>query len=486
MNQLKSISYVNAASIPFARVELDGNTLMVGANGAGKTTVLRSALYFYGVHEDSALGINIRKKKGFREYYFRELNSFIAYRYTNAWGNILVIAYRSANTGVKFKFVTEREPVDDAELFLENRVARSPEELWKRLRALEYEVSEVVSTLTEYRSILYGQAGAAHRKYAFFETKENYGNFIHVLSNVFINSRLDASSIQKTISNAIPGFEPIDLEQIERSIASFRGKYDDVMKFEAHRVTVEEILKALVRYEGFEAEKRDALDRLLCNEKAFNARLRQLEGEAGERRALLDACTAAYETERGGLKARLQELNNGIVILESEIGKAETKRKSYEAQAIGEKAALYDARGTLEAERSALQKAYDALTDTANSVKEKFALLRETERRRFEQRSGEIEADILDTRSGCQETLERIAAKEHERSEFLEKDAAATMAELTASRDSAAKDKEAAYETKVKTEHTLFFADELEAARGRSGEAKKAYEEAERAVATRR
>ena len=129
MYQLESITYVNAASIPFAKVKVDGNTLMVGANGAGKTTLLRSVLYFYGVHEDSALGINIRKKRGFREYYFKESNAFIAYRYTNHYGHILVIAYRSANSGVKFKFVVEKEPIDDKMLFFENQIALSPDAL---------------------------------------------------------------------------------------------------------------------------------------------------------------------------------------------------------------------------------------------------------------------------------------------------------------------------------------------------------------------
>jgi DNA repair exonuclease SbcCD ATPase subunit len=486
MNQLKSITYVNAASIPFARVELDGNTLMVGANGAGKTTVLRSALYFYGVHEDSALGINIRKKKGFREYYFGELNSFIGFRYSNAQGNVLVIAYRSANTGVKFKFVVEHEPIDDAELFLENRVARSPEELWKRLRAMEYEVSEVISTLTEYRSILYGQAGAAHRKYAFFETKEDYGNFIHVLSNVFINSKLDASSIQKTISNAIPGFEPIDLEQIERSIASFRGKYDDVTKFEEHRVTVEEILKALAEYESFEAEKAESLDRLLSNEKAFRETSAQLGGEIGKQRGDLEERTALYEEERRTLKERLQELNNEIVILESEIGKAETKLRGYEAQEIEKKVALYDAKSSLEAERSALRKEYDALTDTANSVREKFAALRETEQRRLEQRLQETGRAVLDAGIACQEALEKAGAKEREKTERLEAGAGAKQAELTASRDAAEQTKQEAYEAKVKTENTRFFREELEQAGAQSAQKRKAFEEAGRGVAGHR
>jgi len=212
VNQLSSITYVNAASVPFAKVNLDGNTLMVGANGAGKTTVLRSALYFYGVHENSALGINIRKKKGFAEYYFHELNSLIAYRYSNSSGNVLVVAYRSGSSNVKFKFVLETKSINDMELFLENKIARSPEELWKRLNELGYSVSESISKLSDYRNIIYGHSVGAYKKYAFFNSKDDYNNFIHVLSNIFINSKLDASSIQKTISNAISGFEPIDLE----------------------------------------------------------------------------------------------------------------------------------------------------------------------------------------------------------------------------------------------------------------------------------
>lgn len=482
MNQLKSITYVNAASIPFARVELDGNTLMVGANGAGKTTVLRSALYFYGVHEDSALGINIRKKKGFREYYFRELNSFIAFRYSNVQGNILVIAYRSANTGVKFKFVEEAQPIDDAELFLNNRIARSPDELWKRLRAMEYKVSEVISTLSEYRNILYGHAGAAYKKYAFFDTKEDYGNFIHVLSNVFVNSKLDASSIQKTISNAIPGFEPIDLEQIERSIESFRGKYDDVTKFESNRSTVEEILRALMQFESLEQQKSERLSQLVSNQKAFQEASHRLESEAGEKRRSLETLSDEFEEARKESKEKLQLLNDKIVVLKSDIAKAEEKLGGYAEQQIEKKLTLFASKKELEHERETLQKQYDELTGTQNSIREKFERLRESEQRSLEQQLQTIEREVLGARSAYQEAAECAAQEESSKIEELEQEAASREAELRASLDAAAKEKEHAYEVKVKGENSGFYQEELKQAKAQSSESAKACEEAENGI----
>jgi len=482
MNQLKSITYVNAASIPFARVELDGNTLMVGANGAGKTTVLRSALYFYGVHEDSALGINIRKKKGFREYYFRELNSFIAFRYSNVRGNILVIAYRSANTGVKFKFVEETQPIDDAELFLNERIARSPDELWKKLRAMEYGVSEVISTLSEYRSILYGHAGAAYKKYAFFDTKEDYGNFIHVLSNVFVNSKLDASSIQKTISNAIPGFEPIDLEQIERSIASFRGKYDDVTKFESNRNTVEEILRALMQFESLEQQKSERLSQLASNQKAFRETSQRLESEAGDKKRSLEALSSEFEEGRKEAKASLQLLNDQIVVLKNDIAKAEEKLSGYAEQAMEKKLALFASKRELENERETLQRQYDELTGTQNSIKEKFERLRESEQRSFEQQLQALEREILGARSAYQEAAERAALEESSKIDELEQEAASRQAGLAASLDAAAKEKERAYEAKIKHENSGFYQAELQQALALSRESAKACEEAENGI----
>ncbi len=482
MNQLKSITYVNSASIPFAKAELDGNTLMVGTNGAGKTTVLRSALYFYGVHEDSALGINIRKKKGFRDYYFSESNSFIGFRYSNAYGNVLVIAYRSGNSGVKFKFVSESRPIDDLTLFLDERIARSPDVLWKRLREMEYEVSNAVSTLTEYRDILYGHAGMSFKKYAFFDTKEDHNNFIHVLSNVFINSKLDASSIQKSISNTISGFEPIDLEQIERSINSFRGKYDDVTKFESNRGTVDDILRALMDYKSLEEQSRGRLDQLLSNKSAFQAHSVDLEQVIGNHQSSLQLLTTEYDEKKRAAESESQRVNDAIVILKDKIKEARSRLERYREQEIEKKLRLFSSKGPLESERELLQTQYDELTSTQNTIKEKFSRLREKYKSSIEQQLQQIDRDILRIRGHYQEQMENLSEEQSAKIEQIETEASAQLSKSQFALVEVMKKRDHAYEEKIQVSNRPLFQKELESALTQSSEDKRAYEECDSAI----
>ncbi|RUM43754.1 MAG: hypothetical protein DSY46_07575 [Hydrogenimonas sp.] len=482
MYQLESITYVNAASIPFAKVKVDGNTLMVGANGAGKTTVLRSVLYFYGVHEDSALGINIRKKRGFREYYFQESNAFIAYRYTNGYGHILVIAYRSANSGVKFKFVVEQEPIDDKVLFFEDQIARSPDEVWRHLRQMGYEMSETVSTLSEYRDILYGKAGPGWRKYAFFDMKEEHSNFVQVLSNIFINSKLDASSIQKTISNAIPIVDSIDLDQINRTIESFNGRYEDVVKFDENKEVIDAILRALVAYRTIEQEKQAYIDQFLSNQKAFEQKKEQLEKEIANKRASLDDFQKRFAQKKGALESQRNQLRDQTNLLKSDVKKAEKLLKEYQAQDIEKKLELYHAKRDLEREKVHLQKLYDELTDAQRSLKEKFQALREEERANF---TAQLQADsdaLRKIKDELQTAIEEIDATYEREREAYEKKKQEELLKLEAEAKQADETEKQAYKAYIEMKNRTFFKEELESASKEVAQAKAAYEQAQKAI----
>ena len=482
MYQLESITYVNSASIPFAKVEVDGNTLMVGANGAGKTTVLRSVLYFYGVHEDSALGINIRKKKGFKEYYFQEVNAFIGYRYTNHYGRVLVIAYRSANSGVKFKFVFENEPIEDKTLFFENQVALSPDELWRRLREMGYEVSETVGTLSEYRDILYGKAGPKWKKYAFFEMKEEHNNFVQVLSNIFINSKLDASSIQKTISNAIPIVESIDLEQINRTIESFKGRYEDVVKFDENREVIDAILRALAEYRTVKQEQEAYLDQFLSNQKAFEQKKEQLEKEIAVKKASLEDFQKRFADKKEKLEKQRNELRDNTKILENDVKKAENLLKEYRENSIEEKLKLYNSKGDLEREKAHFQKLYDELTDAQRSLKEKFQALREEEKYNLTLQLQAINDEIAKIRDEIQTAIERAEVEYERKSEEYKKEMGDKLSKLEAEAKMADEDEKQAYKAYVEIKNRTFFKDELEKASKDVEHTKERYERAKQSI----
>ena len=477
MNQLNSVTYINAASIPFAKVDLDGNTLMVGANGAGKTTVLRSALYFYGVHENSSLGINIRKKKGFTDYYFHQLNSFIGYRYSNSLGNVLVVAYRSANSNVKFKFVQEDKKIDDIELFLEDKVARSPKELWKKLSTMGYTVSESISKLSDYRNIIYGNAGEGYKRYAFFNAKDDYKSFIHVLSNIFINSKLDASSIQKTISNAISGFEPIDLEQIDRSIDDFRQKYDDVTKFEVNRTVVEEILHALHQYEQHNTHSKERVNQLQSNKKEFLLRVGFMQEKIAEDNKYLDTVSITFDSVKKDYEFDSKTIQDNITVLNSQISTAQNKLKEYKEKSIDEKLELYALKDRYLSEYDAAQKKLDELTNTQSGIKEKFISLRETEKNSFEKKLRDIDNKILNINEQFQDKREKIDVDEKEELAKLQTDSKPKLTSLQIALSEASQKKDETYKAKIEAEHKTFLKGEISSLRDKSIDDKTLYSE---------
>lgn len=69
MDGLINTTLIKSAKYDFASANVDGNSLFIGANGAGKTTFLRAILFFY-LGNSEGLGINKAKKISFSDYYF--------------------------------------------------------------------------------------------------------------------------------------------------------------------------------------------------------------------------------------------------------------------------------------------------------------------------------------------------------------------------------------------------------------------------------
>lgn len=46
MRYLNKITFINSAQIKYAEVNLDGNVHFIGTQGVGKSTLLRSVLFF--------------------------------------------------------------------------------------------------------------------------------------------------------------------------------------------------------------------------------------------------------------------------------------------------------------------------------------------------------------------------------------------------------------------------------------------------------
>ena len=96
MRNLNRIIFINSANIPYADdIYLDGNVHFIGTQGVGKSTVLRSILFFYNA-DTQKLGIPV-EKQSYTEYYFPYANSYIIYEVATENGAFCILSFKSMN-----------------------------------------------------------------------------------------------------------------------------------------------------------------------------------------------------------------------------------------------------------------------------------------------------------------------------------------------------------------------------------------------------
>lgn len=237
---LKSITLVNSGDYVFSTFLLDGNVLVNGKNGAGKTTFLRPTLFFYNGDIDK-LGIKTNEgKKQFKDFYFRyRERSFILYSYKNEYGLNYVLVSR-IGTRFKFKFfsVDEYTKIDLKELFFVNNNTLTYEEVLHNIRKNSLDNDFEISSLPDYLNILYGKfKGKVDNqknvlRYALFNTKADFSVITKTISNIFLNSKVDADEIKKLLVSNIANTNAISLNQLELHMGEFQNKYDSVKSFQ--------------------------------------------------------------------------------------------------------------------------------------------------------------------------------------------------------------------------------------------------------------
>lgn len=86
---------INSANFSFLNLNLQKDLFFLGENGSGKTTAIRAIHYLFS-RDGRNLGIP-NDKEGFKEYYFRYQDSYIAYIFEE----FFIFMYKSGTEIVK-------------------------------------------------------------------------------------------------------------------------------------------------------------------------------------------------------------------------------------------------------------------------------------------------------------------------------------------------------------------------------------------------
>lgn len=379
-NQLQELTFINAASLPYAHVDVDGNTLFSGRNGAGKTTILRAVLYFYGAYRNEALGIS-RKKKRFEEFYFAKSNSYLVYRFSNEFGKVLAIVYKTTAHKLKYRFLKEPEGATQEgikEIFFNKGVAKESKELFNAFLGAGYELSPVISSSKEYKSVLYGQDRRLIT-YSFYQANAEYEQIAKTLSNIFVNSKLDSGSIKKSLAASINGFAPIDLDQMEQMIESFWERYEDIQNFQKNEATIVEAISSLSELQSHNESIKKSLAQLQANYNTKRENLHEvekalqtIESEREKRGDEFNSIADLYEEQK-------EHYLKASAVLEAHVRESKAKQEQYESSDIMAKVEAFSRLESLEEKQRSIEKQKSLLTQELLSVTQQFEALKSQE-----------------------------------------------------------------------------------------------------------
>lgn len=439
MNKLNKIFYFNNDPFRYGEIDTSGNTLLTGTNGAGKSTAMRSVLFFYGVKNSSDLGLKKSDgKKLWRDYFYPTENSYTFFQYTGLHHEMLVMTYRHKNK-LLYRFIklNSQDTLSLKETVLESNKALMPKELLNLFTQKGYEVSEAITNAETYKAILYGQANSkTHPKftqYALMKTQGDYNLIAKVLPEVFLNSSIRSRTIESAIANSYESDSDINLSQMHSQIIDTMKQYSSIVAFKDELPSRKKLEKELNQLTSQQERLFTSISNFMMSFNHYKSILpalhKKLELETQKNEQL---CNDGQEhinkvnAERDKLLGSSKKLDGQLESAE----KIADKFKDKDMPSIIEKV---ESLQEIEKLISNLQKQLDTITGEQGQITQKFSKLRENTRKesitRIEKRvqaEDDKRAKSEKLKSELRETLKQdtksIKLQFKEKSVLLEKD----------------------------------------------------------------
>lgn len=347
-NKLKSVTLVNSGEYQFSTIDIEGNVLLSGANGAGKSTFLRAVLFFYHPSlKRTDFGIDANKSS-FLDYYFPYKESYLLYEYTNQYGRNYVLVFKPADK-LRFKFfaMDNRLEIDLKSIFhLENDTLES-EKVVQNFRKRAINESDTFVGVEEFQKIIYGQESRNKKsdvaKYALYNANGEYRHIGNTIKNIFLNHKIDADSIKALLVSNINENErhSIQLKTAKEQIDKFLNQHESIEQFSKNIKIAESIGKNRNDYIDLE-DKQDGYIVNMNNRAVFiREEQHSLAIKMEERIHTIDEKKRIQQHEEENFLRYTTKLKNEKYSLETNIEEANRYAKAYHENNIADKLLKY-------------------------------------------------------------------------------------------------------------------------------------------------
>ena len=417
MRYLNKIIFINSAHVPYAEIKLDGNVHLIGTQGVGKSTLLRSILFFYNV-DKSKLGIKTQAgQKGYDEFYLPHQNSYIIYEVCRETGKFFVMTFLSHGR-TAFRIV---DCAYDKRFFVEDDVSvryergRISEQIGTRVFK-----SNIIRGYEEFRDIIYGnslQVAKELRRFSLMESTK-YRQVPLTIQNIFLNQSLESRVIKDTIIDSMDfASDDIDLNRYREEVKNFRQQFEDIWKWykveKNGKVKVKTDAEAVIeKYTDYEYVRKlitelcGHLNYALERDTNLLPQLAEQETncsqELSRQKRLLGEENDKFTKERDGLKGN-------EAIIDDFLKKVKDKRLHYAEIGIERIAEYIGREGELKIQQRSLLHQEDTLTNKNQSIKSKYnTLIYDVENQlqvykiQCQQRINELDGQLLQVQNRLQ------------------------------------------------------------------------------------
>lgn len=385
MRYLNKIIFINSAHIRYSEIQLDGNVHFTGTQGVGKSTLLRALLFFYNADKQH-LGIK-QGQVPFDQFYFENANSYIVYEIQREIGAYTILTARHQGN-VAFRFI-------DAPYNRDWFVSETGEVLseWTKIRQniqkdRMIDISPRIDNYQNYRDIIFGNVHDRSNKFAKYALVEstNYQNIPRSIQNVFLNSKLDAEFVKKTIIESMmdsDAEESIKLNVYRSLVADFEREYDDIHLWYKQEKNGD----ILVRRQANQVIS--AYHETIAYEQQIRRSVRELNYATQQAREQLPIVQEELKTTDEKIKVEeqkkkdidadfqkeKQKFDRNIGAKVSKLDDIREKRKKYEDINIDAMIQLHQSEPRLLGDRKNQQEILDALTKQYADIDAKYKLL---------------------------------------------------------------------------------------------------------------
>lgn len=377
MRKLNRIVLINAASFDYVEFPVGGHTQVIGVNGHGKSTLLRTILFFYlGTNEKSPYALH-ETKADFVSYYLGTPPSYLIYEVSRADGEPgFHLAVTRPAGRIQFLFI---DAPYRKEYYVDGNFVRPVESVLDCLREARCKFDSVGSYEEFNRRVF----GLSPSPYAVFRpTPRNSGQvgiLPRIISGIFTVSQLDADKLKSALTCGVRQDSlatELDLLSLKGQLENFRRVNRAVKTYLRHEPDAVGLVELADQLQNVKSDRQHAIEDLVRMAKRLPQELHELHARQTALEKEHSTTIAEFDTANGQLEQAIRQLGQDIAVITSKITQGEKTEAEFRERQIAFKRGELEKLPALRDEQRLAADEYKSLTAKYGSEQQrKDALL---------------------------------------------------------------------------------------------------------------